>query len=88
MRLIMAKSIRLTNHRMFKCWNLNQMNNSLMIISLLMLNLILLVNCAPRPPPLTHKQSSIPGASENEIEENVNEIHDDDKVDKEMDDMV
>lgn len=67
-------------------FNLNIMKNTLLIIALLYL--IISIDCAPRPPPLTHKQSSIPGASENEIEENVNAIHDDDKVDKEMDDMV
>lgn len=57
----------------------------LTIFLVIIISLIIGLESAPRPP-IHHSQ--IPGASENEIEENVNEIHDDDKVDKEIDDLV
>ena len=57
----------------------------LTIFVVIILSIISGLDSAPRPP-IHHSQ--IPGASENEIEENVNEIHDDDKVDKEIDDLV
>ena len=50
----------------------------LTIFLVIIISLIIGLESAPRPP-IHHSQ--IPGASENEIEENVNEIHDDDKVD-------
>ncbi|XP_046918574.2 nucleobindin-2 isoform X2 [Dermatophagoides farinae] len=56
----------------------------LTIFVVIILSIISGLDSAPRPP-IHHSQ--IPGASENEIEENVNEIHDDDKVDKEIDDL-
>ncbi|XP_027200660.2 nucleobindin-2-like isoform X1 [Dermatophagoides pteronyssinus] len=56
----------------------------LTIFLVIIISLIIGLESAPRPP-IHHSQ--IPGASENEIEENVNEIHDDDKVDKEIDDL-
>lgn len=49
---------------------------------------ISLTLAAPRPPPLA-AHSAIPGASENEIEENVVEgIKDDKDVDKGIDELV